>query len=75
MADRLRFGTRVRAKVRTMISGWKGTGTYLYDGFFLKDGSNTRTVFADFELARMRDQTPNPEHVALMEKLRRGQPR
>lgn len=75
MTDRFRFGTRVRAKVRTMFSGWKGTGTYMYGGFLLKDGSNTRTAFADFELARMRDQTPNPEHVALMEELRLGQPR
>jgi len=64
--NRLQFGTRIRAKVPT-IFGWMGTGTYLYDGTILKDGTNTRADYADFELARMRDQTPNSDHVPLLQ--------
>ena len=62
MKERLKFGTRVRAKART-TGGWKGTGTHLWYGIILKDGSLDRAEFADCQLAVMRDQTPNPEHA------------
>jgi hypothetical protein len=69
IVERLKFGTRVRAKTRT-ICGWKGTGTHLYNGTILKDGTNSRADYEDFELARMRDQTPNKEHLSLLERAR-----
>lgn len=69
MKERLMFGTRVRAKART-IAGWKGTGTHLWFGIILKDGSFSKAEFAPHQLARMRDQTPNPEHVKALEDAR-----
>ena len=66
---RLKRGDRVRLKVRS-IFGWKGCGTYLGGGAFVRDGSDGLTygpsMAADYELARMRDQTPNPEHAQIV---------
>lgn len=65
-------GVRVRALART-ITGWMGTGTYISDGQILMDGrSDLLRGSADFErdqLARMKDQTPNPEHAAALAAL------
>ena len=65
MNGKLTIGTRVRAKVRTM-DGWKGDGTYIGDGMVLKDFKNTIAYFCDDELAKMRDQIPNPKHIAFI---------
>lgn len=72
MRERLKFGTRVRAKART-IGGWKGTGTHLWFGIILKDGSLDKAEFVDYQLAIMRDQTPNPEHAEALKKEMRFQ--
>jgi hypothetical protein len=65
MRKELKNGDRVRAKVRTM-DGWKGTGTYIGDGMVLKDFKDTIANFCDCELAKMRDQIPNPKHTAFI---------
>jgi hypothetical protein len=65
MAKKLKIGNRVRAKMHTM-SGWKGTGTYIGNGMVIKDFLNTIAEFCDDELAKMRDQIPNPRHVAII---------
>jgi hypothetical protein len=67
MARKLKIGDRVRAKAHT-ISGWKGTGTYIGNGMVIKDFFNTIAEFRDHELAKMRDQIPNPRHVAIIGK-------
>ena len=65
MTGKLTIGTRVRTKVRT-LDGWKGTGTYIGDGIVLKDFKDTIGNFCDDELAKMRDQIPNPKHIAFI---------
>ena len=65
MARELKIGDRVRAKIRTM-DGWKGTGTYIGDGMVLTDFKDTIANFCDDELAKMRDQIPNPSHNAFI---------
>jgi hypothetical protein len=65
MSRQLKIGNRVRAKART-IDGWKGTGTYIGDGMVIQDFSNIIAEFCDYELAKMRDQIPNPRHVAII---------
>jgi hypothetical protein len=66
----LHIGTRVRLKVRTM-GGWRGTATILAeDGRAIKDGGTD--PFQDsvdavpHQWVVMRDQTPNPEHEAVV---------
>jgi hypothetical protein len=65
MRKKLKIGDRVRAKVRTM-DGWKGTGTYIGDGMVLTDFKDTIADFSDCELAKIRDQIPNPSHNAFI---------
>lgn len=65
MSKKLKIGDRVRAKVATM-DGWKGTGTYIGDEMVLKDFKDTIAEFCDYELAKMRDQIPNPKHTAFI---------
>jgi len=62
-------GIRVRAKVPTIL-GWKGTGTYIRWGMILPDDRPAKRgqmcTYSLDELAIMRDQTPNEEHVAFI---------
>ena len=65
MARELKIGDRVRAKVRT-FQGWKGTGTYIGDGMVLMDFTHKIAEFCDYELAKMHDQRPVFQHIAIM---------
>ena len=65
MARKLKIGDRVRAKVPT-IEGWKGTGTYIGNGMVLMDFKHLIAEFCDDELAKMRDQRPVFQHIAIM---------
>jgi hypothetical protein len=78
--DFIETGTRVRLKpgVRT-ISGRRGiTATMLYPnggvGVAIKDGGINpvldSVIAALYQWAVMRDQTPNPEHVEAIRRLR-----
>jgi hypothetical protein len=64
-------GTRVRAKVRT-IMGWKGYGVVISDdGDILKDGGGIAT-FCDYELAICRDQTGDKNVQRIRRVLQQG---
>ena len=65
MCRKLKIGDRVRAKIRT-LTGWKGTGTYIGAGMVMQDYIDSISIFADHELAKMRDQIPNPSHTAII---------
>lgn len=66
----LKLGDRVRLKVDALIARKGTTGTIIrvdYYGYengytFLKDGSSESCDAFHDELAKMQDQTPNPEH-------------
>jgi hypothetical protein len=60
------LGTRVRLKIASM-GGWRGCATLLSDdGWAIKDGSCESIVALPDQWAKMRDQTPNPEHAGMV---------
>lgn len=71
---RLPPGTRVRLKrgVGT-ITGWSGTATILDDIRAIKDGHTVLwgggVIATGSEWAKLRDQTPNPEHAEVLAKF------
>lgn len=71
-------GTRVRLKVPT-IGGWRGTATMLDGGNAIRDGGvdpvDDGITATPYEWAKMRDQAPNPEHAALVERAKQKAPR